>query len=348
MSHCIELPVDKVLSIEGTEWHGIAEHVEVIGEEEISPLCPDIHESPALVTIDQQNIQLDNYKVLVADYRNCRTDLDEADQLVPLHIPKAGYKVIPNREVWDCMIKALKDFGAIVTSAGTLERGKKFFISVSLEGENEMKINGDKFLAYLNFCTSHDGTIAMNVFDSLIRIVCMNTLQASREAAGNVGFKVYHTKNASLGMSNLGDLLNAILMGRAQLKEVMEYMAKVTLSNEEAIAMAAGYFCISTGKEEIATRSYNAATEIATLFSRGMGNRGENLYDLVNGATEYWTSGNGVGKATASLGSRVYRSSMGSAADHKAAFVAMMADESDRMTAYKMGKSALDAYAKAN
>ena len=112
--------------------------------------------------------------------------------------------------------------------------------------------------------------------------------------------------------------------------------------------MAAGYFCISTGKEEIATRSYNAATEIATLFSRGMGNRGENLYDLVNGATEYWTSGAGVGKATASLGSRVYRSSMGSAADHKAAFVAMMADESDRMTAYKMGKAALDAYAKAN
>jgi len=346
MSHCIELPVDKVLSVEGTEWHGIAEHVEAIGEEEITPLCPAIHESPALVNIDGEQIALENHKVLVADYRNCRTDLAPEDQLVPLHIPKAGYKVINNREVWDCMVKALKDFGAIVTSAGTLERGKKFFISVALPDDTEMKINGDKFLAYLNFCTSHDGTIAMNVFDSLIRIVCMNTFRWSMESAGKVGFKVYHTRNADLGMNNLGDLLNAILKGRATLKEVMEYMASVKLSNEEAIAMSAGYFCLSTGKEEIATRSFNSATEIATLFSRGMGNNGETLYDLANGATEYWTSGAGVGKDTSSLGSRVYRSSMGSAADHKSAFIAMMADEATRMDAYKVGKKALASYAK--
>lgn len=347
MAHCIELPHDKVLSIEGTEWHGLAEQKEEITKEEVKPILHTVKESPALVNIDGQEIPLDNYKVLVADYRTCRTDLDEADQLVPLHIPKAGYKVIQNEEVWDTMETALKGVGAKVTTAGTLERGKKFFISADI-GDKEQTINGDKFLSFVNFVTSHDGTIAMNTYDSNIRIVCMNTLRWSMEAAGKVGFKVYHTKNADLGMSNLGDLLNAILKGRVQLKKVMEYMATVKLSNEEAIAMAAGYFCLSTGKEEIATRSYNAATEIAMLFSRGIGNKGETLYDLVNGATEYWTSGAGVGKATSSLGSRIYRSAMGSAADHKNAFVGMMADEESRGNAYKMGKAALKAYASAN
>jgi len=347
MAHCIELPHDKVLSVEGTEWHGLAEHHEEITSTEVAPLFYEIKESPALVEIDGNQISLDNYKVLVADYRTCRSDLDEAEQLVPLHIPKAGYNVIQNREVWDCMETALKGVGATITTAGTLEKGKKFFISADI-GDKEQTINGDKFLSYVNFVTSHDGTIAMNAYDSIIRVVCMNTLRWSMESAGKVGFKVYHTKNADLGMSNLGDLLNAILNGRTRLAEVMTYMASVKLSNEEAIAMAAGYFCISTGKEEIATRSFNAATEIATLFSRGMGNKGETLYDLANGATEYWTSGAGVGKNTSSLGSRIYRSSMGSAADHKNAFVGMMADEASRMEAYKMGKSALDAYAKAN
>ena len=347
MAHCIELPHDKVLSVEGTEWHGLAEQHEEITSTEVAPLFYEVKESPALVQIDGNQISLDNYKVLVADYRTCRTDLDEAEQLVPLHIPKAGYNVIQNSEVWDCMETALKGVGAKVTTAGTLEKGKKFFISADI-GDKEQTINGDKFCSYVNFITSHDGTIAMNAYDSTIRIVCMNTLRWSMEAAGKVGFKVYHTKNANLGMNNLGDLLNAILNGRTMLKEVMEFMGKVTITNEEAIAMAAGYFCISTGKEEIATRSYNAATEIATLFSRGQGNRGESLYDLVNGATEYWTSGNGVGKTGATLGSRIYRSSMGAAADHKNAFVGMMADEESRKDAYKMGKAALDAYALAN
>lgn len=347
MAHCIELPHDKVLSVEGTEWHGLAEHLEVIGKEEVKPLFYKVTESPALVEIDGQQISLENYKVLVADHRGIRDDLEESEQLIPLHIPKAGYKVIQNEEVWNVMEAALKDLGCSVTTAGTLERGKKFFISADI-GEKETIINGDKFCSYLNFVTSHDGTIAMNTYDSTIRIVCMNTLRWSMEAAGKVGFKVFHTKNADLAMGNLGELLNAILKGRTQLKEVMEYMATVKLSNEEAIAMAAGYFCISTDKEEIATRSYNAATEIATLFSRGQGNKGETLYDLVNGATEYYTSGAGVGKATTSLGNRIYRSSMGSAADHKNAFVGMMADEETRKIAYRMGKAALDAYAKAN
>jgi hypothetical protein len=299
----------------------------------------DIVESPAFVTIDGMQTSLENYKVLVADHRKVRSDLSGSDALVPLHIPKAGYKVISNREIWNVMQRALRDLDCKVTSVCTLERGKKFAISADI-GSSDMVINGDKFKANLNFVTSHDGTMAQETFDSAIRVVCMNTFQWSRDAAKDK-FKVYHTKNAEFALEGLGDLLNEILKGRVELVKVMEYLADHACDANIALAMAAGYFCITTDAKDnkLATRSMNAASEIANLFANGIGNNGRNLYDLANGATEYWTSGNGTGRK-ANLASRIYRSQLGSAAEHKRNFIAMLAG-SDRVTMFNRGTEAV-------
>lgn len=342
--HGIEKPWDMVKSVEGTEWHTMADHVEEITEEVAKPAFFTVAESPALVYVDGRQINLDKYKVLLADHRACRDDLDVVDQIVPLHIPKAGYTPISNQDVWSMLQEAIKDMGARVTSLCTLERGKKFAVSVELNGSDmEIKIKNrgkEKFKAFLNFVTSHDGTIAMNVFDSIIRIICMNTLRWSMEAMGDVRFKVYHTKNANLAMDNLGELVNAILKGRANLAEVMEYLSSCKVDNNDAVAMAAGYFCLHTDKVELSSRCINAAEGIATLFARGIGNQGETLYDLANGATEYWTHGEGTGK-TLNAGARLYRSAMGAAAEHKQAFVAMLANDSRRSEALRLGREAM-------
>jgi hypothetical protein len=340
MGHKIEKPWDMVLSVEGTEWHGLADHLEVIGDKEVNPALFDIIESPCFVQIGEENTYLDDYKVLLADHRQCRPDLKARDQIVPLHIPKSGYRIISNREIWETMQKALRDLDCKVTSVCTLERGKKFAISCDIGG-SDMVINKDKFKANLNFVTSHDGTMANEVFDSMIRIVCMNTFQWSRQAAADK-FKVYHTKNASFALEGLADLLNAILKGRAEAAEVMEYLANHKCDSNDALAMAAGYFCEATDSVKLSTRAFNAATEIADLFSNGIGNAGRSLYDLLNGATEYWTSGNGTGKAgKTNTASRVYRSQLGQAAEHKVRFIGMLSDETARKEALVRGKDAV-------
>jgi hypothetical protein len=74
-----------------------------------------------------------------------------------------------------------------------------------------------------------------------------------------------------------------------------------------------------TGNAELATRSRNAAEEIAMLFLRGQGNKGQTMYDLLNGATEYWSNGDGTGKKADSL-TKAYKAQFGGAAEHKTAF----------------------------
>ena len=340
MAHMIE-DIDLVYSVEGTEWHGLARQVDAISDIEFDTLSHEIIEGPCVCPLDNgRTLHLPNQKILVADMSKSRPDLPEDKQFIALHTPKLGYKVIDNRAVIECMKESFAGLDVKISTAGTLEGAKKFFVSVDI-GDSDLVINKDRFKAYVNFITGHDGTLAMTAYDSVIRIVCMNTLIASRGAAGEAGFSVYHTKNADLAMKNLPELFNAILKGRANLKEVMEYLESNKCDHNDALAMAAGYFCLETDKAELSTRAMNSAQGIATLFSRGIGNKGETLYDLANGATEYYTSGEGTGKGKTSVADRTYRSVMGSAATHKEAFVAMLANEDRRKDALKLGKQAL-------
>jgi phage/plasmid-like protein (TIGR03299 family) len=340
MAHKIELPHDMVLSVEGTEWHGLATHVDAITEEVVKPALFDIIESPCFAQVDGVQINLNDHKMLIADHRQVRPDLAANEQLVPLHVPKDGYRVISNSEIWNLMSKALKDLDCKVTSVCTLERGKKFSISCDLGG-SEKVINKDSFKSYLNFVTSHDGTMNMEAFDSTIRVVCMNTFQWSREEASDK-MKIRHTKNADLALDGLAEVLEAVLQGRIKLQSVMEYLNDHKCDSNTALAMAAGYFCMTTNSVKLSSRSMNAASEIADLFSNGIGNNGRTLYDLANGATEYWTHGNGTGKqGKTTLVSRVYRSQFGQAADHKVRFIDSLANENTRQTMLEMGKDAV-------
>lgn len=339
MAHAISQPHDIVLSVQGTEWHGLAKHEAQITSVEVEPLMFEIIESPSFAMVDGNLITIEGEKTLVADHRKCRPDLEPKDQLVHLHTPKDSYRVISNREIWNMMESALKGLGVKVTTAGTLEKGKKFFVSTDI-GNAEQTINGDKFESYLNFVTSHDGTLAMKTYDSMTRIVCQNTLRASMQSAGDVGFSLYHTKNANLALENLPELLNSIIVGRTENKEVLEYLADFTIDSNMALAYATGYFCKITGEEKLATRSRNAAEKITDLFANGVSNHGRSLYDLFNASTEHWTSGDGVGRKSSPI-DKVYKANFGAAADHKNRFFDMITNPNLRDNMLETGKKAL-------
>lgn len=291
----------------------------------------------------QSVLPMPAYKALVADYRDCAPDLltDECGGLVPLHIPKNSYGEIENGAVYEAAKASLKDVDARITCAGTLKAGKVFFISAELNDGGKfdvVKPSGEKdsFLANLNFITSHDGTLGVKAYDSTVRIVCMNTLRWSLNAAGEIGFNVYHTKNSAPAMANLPALISAILTGRADFKNQMEYFATVALSPIEAQRLFAGYFVTRALQMTVdekaaytfATRTKNTIEALQALFVKGTGNDGKTLYDALNAMTEHYTSGDGTG-ANADKLTKLCKANFGSAADHKTAFVNILTGTSD-------------------
>jgi len=342
MAHEI-MELDTVLSTSGTEWHGLAKHVESIGETEISPLLFDIVSGQPSVTVeDGTSIPMEGHKMLVAKLPRLKEDGSPvlvgfgknavpAIDYHPLYVPKSSYEVITNREVYEMAKESFESLGCKLVTAGTLGNLAKFFLSIDI-GEKGFKAkNGDEFENYLNFITSHDGTYALECYDSSIRIVCMNTFRWSRETAGEIGVKMYHTKNVSRQMEKLPEYLSALVNNRRQLMEGMNYLLDIECSPTQASYLAAGYFhqplpSLENPKTELTTTAFNRANAVRDLSIVGKGNSGKTLYDVFNGFTEYFTSGDGAGGSKASSGKRQSVARFGMAADHKDAFLGLLLD----------------------
>ncbi len=348
MSHEIIAPIDLTFSNQGPEWHGLANVVSEITDDTVKPILFDIAEKPLAITESGVEYGVNGYKALVADLRH-RPELKEVDvdgravnlQMVPLHVSRESYQVIPNQWVWDMVKTAIAGIPCKITSAGTLGAGKFFYSTIALEGEEGFKVGNDKFLGFLNVITSHNGTMALEAYDSLIRIVCMNTLRWSRSAKGELNFKVYHTTGASMAISNMGEIVNQILAGRKDFVNQMEYLQSIPCNMSLAMELIAAW----VGGKELSAQAKNRVDDIALLFTKGKGNNGQNLYDLFNGVTEYFTHGNGTGKKGTVI-SKWVRSEFGKAADDKREFVNfLMQGESKLMERAKEGRELLRAYA---
>ena len=339
---------DLVKSTTGTEWHGKADPVEEIGEKEIAPLCFDIVQGAPSVAITREVedpetgiitsvptgevIQVEGYKMLLADLRH-REDLTAKGinpRFYPIHAPKASYEVISNRDVYEMAKRSFEALGCKLVTAGTLGNLRKFFLSIDIGNRDSKAVNGDLFQNYLNFITSHDGTFALEAYDSAIRIVCMNTFRWSRETAGEIGVKFYHTKNVAKQMENLPEYLEQIVNNRVKLMECMNELITILCSPTAMAHIAAGYlanplFDPEVKVDRLTSISFNRACMIRDLSGKmGKGNQGKTLYDLFNGLTEFFTHHDGAGGAKAGAMKRLSASKFGAAADHKDQFLSLL------------------------
>lgn len=349
MSHGIEKS-DLVISTHSTEWHGLAHIYDEINDEILKPLLFDIVESPIYTKIGDREVMMPDRKTLIADLspRNLYEEnhafyLPEDELYVPMHTPKSTYGTITNNMVWESLKLSLKDAGidAKIVTAGTLENCSKFFMSVDI-GNSEIKIgNNDKILSHLAFVTSHTGELAFQAYDTSLRIVCMNTLRSSMNAAGDVEFKVFHTKNSPLAMKKFPELLNAILQGRVAFRNNLEFFNQYTISFDDAKYAVLSFL---SDKNEASTQAINMSSEIQHLFKNGLGNNGNTLYDLLNGFTEAYTHGSGTGKNSNDLKKR-FKADFGVAAEKKNEFMDyLIANHNTFDVEIQRGKKLLEAY----
>lgn len=339
MAHEIE-ELDLTYSTLGTEWHGLANVVTEINKETISPLFIPFLEGTPSVTVETGNyngdgtpimetILVEGFKTILADCRG-RLDLPEnLRRFTPIHTPKESYRIITNEEIWDCMSTAISELegtGVKVTTAGTLQNLRKFYLSVDL-GDGERRTGkGDKIASLLNFTSAHDGSMNLEARDSHTRIVCMNTFRWSRAYEGAIDVRVPHTKNAAITMKNLATYLATVLAGREKVMEALSHLETLEASPSHA-AYAASAFLAGPDADEISTRTYNRAVEIRDLALGGKGNSGKTRADIFNGFTEYFTHHAGAGGEKASKAKRWSVANFGQAAEHKENFLSLLIDE---------------------
>jgi phage/plasmid-like protein (TIGR03299 family) len=110
-----------------------------------------------------------------------------------LGIVGTDYATVQNEEAAEVLNRLVDESGAHFETAGSLRGGRMVFITMKLP--TAMQIAGvDDMDLYLCATTSHDGTCALRVDASPIRVVCANTQRAA--VANSKGSYVFrHTSN---------------------------------------------------------------------------------------------------------------------------------------------------------
>jgi hypothetical protein len=350
MAHQIER-IDSTFSVYGGEWHGKANHVPEINLETVQRVIDFPIEEKVLLTAERDEstglyipetiMEVEGSKVIVADLSK-RDDLLLTDRRVwPLHTPKESYRIIRNREIWDCLQKAIEGIeGVRIVTVGTLDWCKKFYISLELNGGESLKSAcGDKFQFVLNVLTSHDGFIPLLFLDSGTRTVCMNTFQYNAAYEGGaMKVRIPHTKNAGITIDNMATYLGTVLAGRTKVVESMSYLESIKMESPSQAAYVAAGFFTSPDADELSTRSFNRAVEIRDLSVVGKGNHGKTRADMFNGFTEYFTHHAGAGGEKADKAKRWSAATFGQAAEHKEGFLSLLLNENSFSEALERGE----------
>ena len=280
---------------------------------------------------------LENWKMVLADLRGINKGV------IPLHVPKKDYQIHQNKSLFDSMVKAATQVlgnGFEIATVGTLGGYGNFFMSIAIKGEFEGWTVGEKdaWKSFFNLVSSHNGQVASQTLLSLIRIVCMNTVQASIADAANSGqnAKIKHTANsvALITPQVFEANLRRWVTERAQTIKTLEMLKGEKMSLDGFRSFAAGVHS-NQSTDILSTNAFNRIGQLTELFTRGKGNSGETRYDALNAFTEFYTSGNGVGNpANVKTSKRLASASFGQGNTWKQTALSILGDsqEFDKVT----------------
>jgi len=186
-----------------TPWHGLGTRVEyALNSEEA------LRESSLDWTVIQRPIMTSTYDPIPGYKANIR-DTDER----VLGVVTDRYKVVQNHEAF-AFTDALLGEGVKYETAGSLNEGRKVWLLAKLP--DKYIIEGEQIEPYLVFSNTHDGSGAIKVCMTPIRVVCQNTLNLALSQAKRFWSTVH-----------VGDIAQKMDEARCALSLAHEYMGKL-------------------------------------------------------------------------------------------------------------------------
>ncbi len=162
-------------------WHGLGTRVEE---------APSSADALRLAGLDWQVVQQPIYtegKELISGYK---ANVRDSDKKV-LGVVSERYRIIQNEEAFS-FTDALLGQGVRYETAGSLQEGRKVWLLARLPREYIM--SGEHISPYLVFSNTHDGSSAVKVALTPVRVVCNNTLNLALDTAKR-SWSMIHTGN---------------------------------------------------------------------------------------------------------------------------------------------------------
>lgn len=119
-----------------------------------------------------------------------------------------NYVPLQNTEAFDFFRPFLDEKAAVIETAGSLRQGKRVWVLAKIN-RNPLVIKGNDVVEkYVLLSNSHDGTLAVRVGFTPIRVVCNNTLSMAINSEASKLIRIKHTKNVLSNLESVQDIMN--------------------------------------------------------------------------------------------------------------------------------------------
>ena len=227
--------VESMMYTRTVPWHGLGTKVDE------APSSADALRLAGLDwTVEQKNIQLCGGSKI----QNYKANVRSSDGQV-LGIVSDRYKIVQNNEAFE-FTDSIIGGDVRYETAGSLNGGKKIWLLAKLP---ETEIAGDKTEPYMCFSNTHDGSGAIRVCMTPVRVVCSNTLNLALDTAkrawsvrhtGDLQSKMHEARiclqmaNAYMGeLAKEADRLANTTVTRAQLDQILDELFPIDESSSQ-------------------------------------------------------------------------------------------------------------------
>lgn len=259
-------------------WHGLGTKVEE---------APTSADALYLAGLDWKVVQEHIFTETGDTILGYRVNVRDSDRKV-LGVVSERYKIIQNSEAF-AFTDTLLGNGVRYETAGSLQDGRRVWLLARLP--REYIIAGERISPYLVFSNSHDGSGAVKVALTPIRVVCNNTLNlalgtASRSWSmvhiGNIRDKIQEAKDtlfmAEEYMDSLGKEFERLRRQKITDGQIREYVEQLLPMEKNATPVQSKN--IKNLREDMMCRYYDAPD------LQGIGN---NAYRFINAVSDFAT-----------------------------------------------------------
>ena len=270
--------VESMFYVRETPWHGLGIKVNE---------APASKEALIVAGLDWSVLQEPIYtetEELIAGYK---ANVRDSDRQV-LGVVTDRYKVIQNTEAF-AFTDSLLGEGVRYETAGSLLGGRKVWLLAHMP--HEYIISGERISPYLLFSNAHDGSGAVRIALTPVRVVCNNTLNLALSTAkrswsmmhtGDIKGKIKEAKDtlfrAESYMGELGKEFENLRTKKLTDKKVMEYI-EILLPIEDG----------STPQQVRNMKRLREDMKIRYFDAPDLQHVGKNAYRFINAVSDFAT-----------------------------------------------------------
>jgi len=247
------------LSMAGLDWEVdtrplYIEGPDVYKDAEGNPLL-DVQGNPIPKPLKLQ----DNYCMVKTDY-------------TAMGIVGCRYQPVQNAVAFQFLDSLVEDGELRYHTAGSLRGGRVVWILGQIQGNLE-PVPGDHVGKFVLFSNTHDGTGAVRVLWTSIRVCCMNTWRHALADRGS-GLTMKHTQRVYDRLEKARQLLGLSRQAYDKVGEHLQALAKVQMTSQSLdlfVEALSPHPSDADPEAEVPTRTRGIRTKLVELFETGIG-----------------------------------------------------------------------------